>query len=92
MCQARSTPERTCHDFQHVTRQAGVVANAFQCSTGVSLAAGVEFLPAIETTGEARGDLRVAVVQFDHPLGDEGVTAAIGGIEARQIGPEGADQ
>ena len=69
-----------------------MVADAFQRGAGVRLAAGVEFLPAVEAAGEARGDLRVLVVQVEHAVGDEGVAAAVGGVEARQVGAEGADQ
>jgi hypothetical protein len=69
-----------------------MAAHAFERLPGMRLAAGVELLPAVEAAGQARGDLRVARVEFDDPLGDEGVAAAVGGVEARQVGAEGADQ
>ena len=58
----------------------------------MGLAASVELLPAGEAAGQPGGDLRIPVVQFKDAVGDECVAAAIGGIEAGQIGPEGANQ
>ena len=67
-----------------------MVANALQCAAGVALAFVVELLPAVEAARQARGNLRVAVVQVEDAVGEEGIT--LGGMEADQVGSETAQQ
>ena len=49
------------------------------------LAAGVEFLPAVECARHARRDLRVEGVERDHLLGEKVVAAAVGRMEAHVV-------
>ncbi len=67
-----------------------MIADAFQRHASVGLAVGVETLPAVETAGNPRGGLRIAGVQRNDLIGQEGIT--VGRVEAHQIVAEGADQ
>lgn len=67
-----------------------MVADAFQRLPGVGLMCGIKLFPAVEATGDAGGDLRVFRIEPLDLLGEKSV--ALGGVEARQIGPEVADQ
>ena len=56
----------------------------------MALAFVVELLPAVEAARQARGNLRVAVVQVEDAVGEEGI--ALRGMEADQVGAETAQQ
>src|SRR5882672_4514473 len=78
--------ERLGHYLGHVPRQPVDIADALELRARLRLARGVELPPAIEAARHARRDLWIQRVERDDLVGEEGIAAAIGLVEARVVG------
>ena len=71
----------------------GVAEDALELGAHQVLAAGIVAPPAAEGRQQTGGDLRVARIERQHLVGDQGVAGAVGAMEAGRVAlGEGADQ
>src|SRR5262245_61371877 len=85
--------QHLAHDFHHIGRQGPCLSDALQGLPGVASPLWLECLPAAESRQEPSRHLRVERVDFQHPLGQKRIAAAVRAVEVDGIGRrKAADQ
>ena len=73
--------ERLIDDLAHVARKRTLSRDLLECSTHRGLSISSELAPTIERTGNARGDGRIDLVERQHLIDPERITAGVAPVK-----------